>query len=230
MVLKFGYAVDEQLGSLSTTNARIVTPMKVPERITLSVVNSSRFVVMGTKPEILEWIRSYPRTVVDVILYEDQSIAPHIHVPDVVLDLILPSSPEVQARYSWMDYINPLHHPDPTEIPIRLEFRPVQEKVDKTMEPLLRLVVKRESKFCDIVDNLQNRWDKISYPSTWDGVKKVAGLPSAVMHEEEEEAEVQEANATVGVNAKSNVNDDVHLENVVVDDNQQTKAVVREYS
>lgn len=40
----------EQVGNLAVTTGRIITPSHLPETITLSVTNSSSFLILGTKP------------------------------------------------------------------------------------------------------------------------------------------------------------------------------------
>ncbi len=40
----------EQLNNAAVTGGKIITPTKTPEVINLSVVNSSRFSIFGTKP------------------------------------------------------------------------------------------------------------------------------------------------------------------------------------
>lgn len=183
MVFKYGYAIDEQVGNLTMTTGRIITPQKVPDTIVLSMVNSSRFLILGTKPEILEWLRTYSNVRLDVSLFDDPSFAPHVSIPDVVVDL-LPSYDEA-AQAPFLEYINPLHHPDPASEPARLEFRPVNNKIDDHIEPVFRVIVRRGSTFGDIVDNIQAKWDAVIHPSMWDNVKQIASLPSQYFSEDQ---------------------------------------------
>ncbi|CAG8757350.1 4936_t:CDS:2, partial [Funneliformis caledonium] len=173
----------EQVNNTTATGGKIITPAKTPEVISLSVVNSSRFLILGTKPEILEWLREHSHIKLEVHLFDDDKIeASHIHIPDIVTDILptLDLTGNSQQR-SFIDYINPLHHPDPSDEEVRLEFRPQNPKIDDNSEPYIRLVVKRSSSLGEIVDELQLKWDSMVYPSVWDNFKKIT---SSLLNEE----------------------------------------------
>jgi len=125
--------------------------------------------------EILEWLRTHSHIKLEVHLFDDdKNNASNIHIPDVVID-ILPSldfTGHTQHR-SFLDYINPLHHPNPSEEEVRLEFRPLNQKYDDNIEPYFRHVMKRNSSLGEIVDELQRKWDSMVYPSIWDNVKNI---------------------------------------------------------
>uniref|UniRef100_A0A1D1YV26 Anaphase-promoting complex subunit 2 n=1 Tax=Anthurium amnicola TaxID=1678845 RepID=A0A1D1YV26_9ARAE len=177
MSLKYGYVIGEQIGNQAATEGKLITPLKVPEVISLSVVNSSRFMIFGTKPEILEWIRTHSHIKLEVHLFDNENEAPHIQIPDIMVDL-LPSLESNQNK-SLLDYVNPLHHPNPSEEGVRLEFRPQNSKNDDSIEPYFRLSVKRNSSFGEIIDDLQQKWDSIVYPSVWDNLKNITSSLSS---------------------------------------------------
>ena len=104
-------------------------------------------------------------------MFDNENEATHVNIPDVVIDL-LPSIDSHQNR-SFLDYVNPLHRPNPSEEEIRLEFRPQNSKNDDFIEPYFRYIVKRNSSFSEIIDELQRKWDSIVYPSVWDNFKHV---------------------------------------------------------
>ncbi|CAG8534831.1 5528_t:CDS:2 [Racocetra persica] len=139
---------------MSMTAGKIITPTKLPEVIGLSVVNSSRFIILGTKPE-----------------------APHVRVPDIVIDLLPTFNEFGYAKHSsLLDYIIPTHHPNPDEEPVRLEFRPANPKTDENSDPYFRITVKRGSKFSEIFNELKDKWDSVVYPNVWDNLKHLAAL------------------------------------------------------
>ncbi|RIA87604.1 hypothetical protein C1645_827541 [Glomus cerebriforme] len=193
MVLKYGYVIGEQIGSKTATEGKIITPINIPEVVNLSIVNSSIFLVLGTKPEILEWLRTHSHIRLEVHLFDNENEASHIHIPDIVIDL-LPTLDSHQNK-SLLDYVNPLHHPNPSEEEVRLEFRPQNPKNDDNIEPYFRHVVKRNSSFSEIIDDLQQKWDSVVYPSAWDNFKHIASSLS---------------------NNANNENNDTSLDSVVV--------------
>ncbi|CAG8587439.1 8674_t:CDS:2 [Diversispora eburnea] len=164
-----GYLIAEQVVG-NTATEKVITPTKIPEVISLSVVNSSRFLIIGTKPEILEWLHTYSHIKLEVTLFNDENEAPHIHIPDVLIDL-LPTFEK--SGKSLIDYINPIHHPNPENAIVQLEFRPVNHKIDENVEPYFRVIVKRGSTFGEIIDEISAKWDSIDYPSIWDNVKHI---------------------------------------------------------
>ena len=130
--------------------------------------------------EILEWLRTNSQIKLEVHLFDDdKNEAPHIHIPDVVIDLLPALDSSHTQSKSFLDYVNPLHHPNPSEEEVRLEFRPQNPKNDDNVEPYLRHVVKRNSSFGEFVDDLQQKWDSIVYPSAWDNFKHIAGSLSS---------------------------------------------------
>ncbi|CAI2195111.1 7862_t:CDS:2, partial [Funneliformis geosporum] len=174
----------EQLNNTTATGGKIITPAKTPEVISLSVVNSSRFLILGTKPEILEWLREYSHIKLEVHLFDNDKIeASHIHIPDIVIDILpmLDLTGNTQQR-SLLDYVNPLHHPNPSEEEVRLEFRPLNPKIDDNIEPYIRHVVTRSSSLGEFVDELQRKWDSMVYPSVWDNFKKIT---SSLLNEDD---------------------------------------------
>ncbi|CAG8499114.1 10956_t:CDS:2 [Acaulospora colombiana] len=177
MVLKYGYAIGEQVGNMTMTAGRLVTPARMPDVISLSVVNSSTFLVFGTKPEILEWLRTYSHVRLEVTLFDDRSEAPHVSIPDVVVDLLpaLDSSGNPRRR-SLINYLIPTYHPDPSSEEVHLEFRPVNHKIDENIEPYFRIIVERGSTFGEIVDEISTKWDSVTYPSLWDNFKNIASF------------------------------------------------------
>ncbi|CAG8587459.1 210_t:CDS:2, partial [Dentiscutata heterogama] len=187
MVLKYGYAIGEQVGNMTMTSGKIVTPTKLPEVISLSVVNSSRFIILGTKPEILEWLCTYSNIKLEVTLFDDVTEAPHVHVPDVVIDLLPTFNEYGYAKHkSLLDYIIPTHHPNPAEEPVRLEFRPANPKDDENIDPYFRIIVKRGSAFGEIFNEIKDKWDSIVYPNMWDNLKHLATVSRQYLEDDQD--------------------------------------------
>ncbi|KAF0407942.1 hypothetical protein F8M41_008699 [Gigaspora margarita] len=187
MVLKYGYAIGEQLGNMTMTAGKIVTPTNLPQVISLSVVNSSRFIILGTKPEILEWLCTYSNIKLEVTLFDDVTEAPHVHVPDVIIDLLPTFNEYGYAKHtSLLDYIIPTHHPNPAEEAVRLEFRPANPKDDENIDPYFRITVKRGSAFGEIFNEIKDKWDSIVYPNIWDDLKNLATVSRQYLEDDGE--------------------------------------------
>nr|CAG8567018.1 12974_t:CDS:2 [Entrophospora candida] len=167
----------EQVGNLAVTTGRIITPTHLPETITLSVTNSSRFLILGTKPEILEWLKDNSSIKVDVVLYDDAKEAPHIHIPDLIIDLLpyIDTKGHEQHNNNLFNFILPTHHPDLNSDPVRLEIR-AAVNLDET-QPYFRIVLQRNCTLGDILKEAKEKWDNTILPSLWDNVKKVAMSP-----------------------------------------------------
>ncbi|KAG9299394.1 hypothetical protein G9A89_014043 [Geosiphon pyriformis] len=180
MVLKWGFTIDEQINYKGVTTAKLITPPKVPDVITLSLIISDRFMLIGTKPEILEWLHSYPDIILKVRIFDDDNVPPSIHFQNIVIDLLA----DAHMHRHLADIVNPLHHPDAAFENVRLEFRISNPKTDDLLEPLFRLIVTSGSKLSEIVDSIEEEWNKLVYPSIWDEVKEVASLPYKVLRED----------------------------------------------
>ncbi|CAG8571877.1 1790_t:CDS:2 [Racocetra fulgida] len=142
------------------TAGKIITPTKLPEVI-----------------KILEWLRTYSHIKLEVTLFDDVTEAPHVRVPDIVIDLLPTFNEFGYAKHSsLLDYIIPTYHPNPDEEPVRLEFRPANPKDDENSDPYFRITVKRGSKFSEIFDELKDKWDSVVYPNVWDNLKHLAAL------------------------------------------------------
>ncbi|CAG8469383.1 2450_t:CDS:2 [Ambispora leptoticha] len=186
MVFKYGYVVGEHIGSMAITSGMIMQPSHVPDVINLSVTNSSRFLLIGTKSEILEWLKYYSKIIIQTSLFDDPNEAPHIKIPDVVVDLLPCYSSEAHTIHqkSFLETINPLAHPNPATEPVRLEFRAVNTKLDEEIsEPYFRLVVERGKTIGEIYNAIVNAWDQIVYPSMLDNLVKVATVPVQAVKE-----------------------------------------------
>ncbi|CAJ0758213.1 2839_t:CDS:10 [Entrophospora sp. SA101] len=162
----------EQVGNLAVTTGRIITPSHLPETITLSVTNSSRFLILGTKPEILEWLKDNSSIKVDVVLYDDAKEAPHIHIPDLIIDLLpyIDTKGHEQHNNNLFNFILPTHHPDLNSDPVRLEIR-AAVNLDET-QPYFRIALQRNCTLGDILKEAKEKWDNTILPSLWDNVKK----------------------------------------------------------
>ncbi|CAG8585227.1 12814_t:CDS:2, partial [Cetraspora pellucida] len=175
----------EQVGNLTMTAGKIITPTKLPEVISLSVVNSSRFIILGTKPEILEWLCTYSHIKLEVTLFDDVTEAPHVRVPDVIIDLLPTFNEFGYAKHSsLLDYIIPTHHPNPSEEPVRLEFRPADSKTDENIDPYFRITVEKGSTFGEIFNEIKDKWDSVVYPNVWDDLKNLATLSRQYLGED----------------------------------------------
>ncbi|CAG8472286.1 9209_t:CDS:2 [Ambispora gerdemannii] len=177
MVFKYGYVIGEHISSIAITSGMIMQPSHVPDVINLSVTNASRFILIGTKSEILEWLRDHSTVIIQTSLFDNPDEAPHIKIPDAVIDL-LPCYGSEAHQKSFLETINPLAHPDPTTESVRLEFRAINPKLDDEIdEQYFRLVVERGKTIGEIYDETANAWDKVVYPSLLDNLVKIAVAP-----------------------------------------------------
>ncbi|KAG9306468.1 hypothetical protein G9A89_003578 [Geosiphon pyriformis] len=192
MVFKYGFAIGENVGSMSITSARIMTPLHVPNVISLSVTNSTRFLLIGTKPEILEWIYDHPTILIETSLFDNPNEAPHIPLPDIIIDLLPCYDSDAHATHqkSFLQSLNPLSHPDPATEPVRLEFRAVNQTLDEEInEWYFRIVIQKGKNLAEVFQRVSEEWSKVQYPSLWDNIKKVAGVGVQAYNEVEEQVE-----------------------------------------
>ncbi|KAF9408891.1 hypothetical protein BGZ94_002157, partial [Podila epigama] len=146
---------------------RIITPPMLGDKISLSLGHTSTFVFIGTKAEILEWLRTVgPSKTVQTVLFHDR---PHQQSLDIVFDLMPYPNPDL----TWMQYYQSFYKSDPTLEKYRLELRPEQPKIDSEKEPLYRMYAKSGICLGDMADLLEKKWSQPPTKSYLDMVKEV---------------------------------------------------------
>ena len=172
------------------------------EKISLTLGHqTSTFVFIGTKAEILEWFRTIgPTKVVQAVIFHDRP-GPQI---DVVFDLFPYPNPDL----TWAQYYQSFYHTDPTLEKFRLELRPEQPKIDEELEPLYRMYAKSGVRLGDIADALDNKWSQLPTKSYLDMVKEVF-----YEREDQHEHAQQVAAETKRIDEESK---DVELNDIVV--------------
>lgn len=151
----------------------------------------------------MEWLHDHSSIQLETTLFDDPTDAPHIALPDVIIDL-LPcydqSARSQHSQQSIFESLNPLAHPDPTAEPVRLEFRALNSKLDNEITDMyFRLVGKRGSTLGDNYMNIASKWADVVYPSVWDKIKQVAGVPLKLYNEEVAQDQQEEVSAVEDV-------------------------------
>ncbi|KAI8352007.1 hypothetical protein B0O80DRAFT_106992 [Mortierella sp. GBAus27b] len=157
----YGYAMGDLPG-----DKRIVTPPMLGDKISLSLGQTSTFVFLGTKAEILEWFRTVgaTKTIQTVVFYDRPG--PSL---DIVFDLFAVPNPDL----TWTQYYQSFYRSDPTLERYRLEIRPEQPKIDAELEPLCRNYAKSGVCLGDMATELETKWSHPSTKSYWDMAKEL---------------------------------------------------------
>ncbi|KAG0328745.1 hypothetical protein BGZ99_004605 [Dissophora globulifera] len=143
----YGYAMGDLPG-----DRRIVTPPMLGDKISLSLVNTTTFVFIGTRPAIIEWFRTEGRLkAVTAIVF------PNRPPLDLVFDLFPISNPDM----SWGQYFESFYYSDPTLERYRLEIRPEQPKLDGDLQPVSRMYARSGVLLGDIAPELENSWKEL---------------------------------------------------------------------
>ncbi|KAF9362259.1 hypothetical protein BGX34_006524 [Mortierella sp. NVP85] len=163
---KYGYALSDVPG-----DKRIVTPPMLGNKISLSLGHTSTFVFLGTKAEILEWLKTEgsSRTVHVVLFYDrpaDDPLSPKV---DLVFDLLPYPNPDL----TWTQWYQSFYRFDPALETYRLEIRPEQPKYDVEVEPLYRMYAKNGVNLGEMAKALEKKWSHPPAKSYFDMVKEV---------------------------------------------------------
>ncbi|KAK3810048.1 MAG: hypothetical protein J3Q66DRAFT_317097 [Benniella sp.] len=157
----YGYAMGDLPG-----DRRIVTPPMLGDKISLTLGQTSTFVFLGTKAEILEWFRTVgPSKTVQAILFYDRP-GPAL---DLVFDLFVVPNPDL----TWAQYYQSFYRSDPTLERYRLEIRPEQPKIDAELEPLYRTYAKSGVCLGDMATELDTKWSQPAAKSYWEMAKEM---------------------------------------------------------
>lgn len=136
------------------------------DKISLSLGQTSTFVFLGTKAEILEWFRTVgPTKIVQAVLFYDRPGPPL----EILFDLFAVPNPDL----SWAQYYQSFYRSDPTLERYRLEIRPEQPKIDAELEPLCRTYAKSGVCLGDMATELDSKWSHPSTKSYWDMAKEM---------------------------------------------------------
>ncbi|GJJ67733.1 hypothetical protein EMPS_00079 [Entomortierella parvispora] len=173
----YGYAMSGLPG-----DNRIITPPMLGNKISLSLGQTSTFVFIGTKAEILEWFRTVgPTKVVQAVIFHDR--------PGSELDIVFDLLPYPNPDLTWMQYYQSFYRSDPTLEKYRLELRPEQPKIDAEIEPLYRMYAKSGVCLGDMADALDNKWSQTP-------VKSYLDMAKEMFYEREDQHESAQAEAT----------------------------------
>lgn len=152
-------------------------------KISLSLGQTSTFVFIGTKAEILEWFRTVgPTKIVQAVIFHDR--------PGSELDIVFDLLPYPNPDLTWMQYYQSFYQSDPTLEKYRLELRPEQPKIDAEIEPLYRMYAKSGVCLGDIADALDKKWSQMPTKSYLDMAKEM-------FYEREDQHESAQAEATL---------------------------------
>lgn len=140
-------------------------------KISLSLGHTSTFVFLGTKAEILEWLRTAgsTRTVHAVLFYDRPENDPLNPKVDLVFDLMPYPNPEL----TWTQWYQSFYRSDPNLETYRLEIRPEQPKLDAELEPLYRTYAKNGINLGEMAKALDKKWSQPPTKNYLDLVKEV---------------------------------------------------------
>lgn len=159
MPLRYGYEME---GQTPGHPARLVIPPLLNKTITLNPTTATnKWIFIGTRLEIIEWMRSNAQLVLENSQWSDSTRPSLFHTQqEIVIDLLQYADPE-QSTY---DYVKTYFVADHTTERVRVEFRPKIEKHDYNTFTLCRVIVNSGITIGDIVDELESRWSK---PAPW---------------------------------------------------------------
>ncbi|KAL1922526.1 uncharacterized protein VTP21DRAFT_10065 [Calcarisporiella thermophila] len=148
----YGYEIDSAPGQ----PGRIVTPPMLSSKISLgSSQNTNKFSFVGTRPEILEWMRHHGNIVLENAVFTGQSRPSSFHIHnEIVIDLLSYADPEAR----WIDTVWAYFAPDKRTEKVRVELRARVEKVDESITTLRRVIVNSGIAIGDLVDDLERQW------------------------------------------------------------------------
>ncbi|KAF9963426.1 hypothetical protein BGZ65_003491 [Modicella reniformis] len=192
----YGYAMGDLPGE-----KRLVTPPMLGDKISLSLGQTSTFVFLGTKAEILEWFRTVGQSkIVQAVLFYDRPGPPL----DIIFDLFAVPNPDL----TWTQYYQSFYRSDPTLERYRLEIRPEQPKIDAELEPLYRMYVKSGVCLGDMANQLEKKWSQPPAKSYLDMAKEV--------FHEREDAHKHAQEAASETKREDEQRRDVELQDIVV--------------
>ncbi|CAM0135927.1 hypothetical protein VKS41_001632 [Umbelopsis sp. WA50703] len=152
MSLVYGYEIDsDTAGGVG----RIIVPPLLKDKITVSTSsNSNKWIFIGTRVEILHWIRSHSNVAVENTIFSggDQ---PSFHTHnEVVVDLLNYNDPE----QSYFQYVRSYMKTDYNVDKVKVEIRPKVDSKDQNIMTTCRIIVNSGVTFGSIVDELEERW------------------------------------------------------------------------
>ncbi|ORX59020.1 hypothetical protein DM01DRAFT_1333610 [Hesseltinella vesiculosa] len=148
MPFSYGYEMDTGTGV-----GHLVVPPLLSTKLTIaSGNNTSKWVFVGTRKEILDWMREHSQVELENGLFKPTSF--HTHT-ELVIDLQY----YIDSEQSYMNYAKSFFVSDYDVERVRVEIRPRIESKDRITECLCRTVIKSGTKLGDIVDDLEAEWN-----------------------------------------------------------------------
>ncbi|RUS16674.1 hypothetical protein BC938DRAFT_476503, partial [Jimgerdemannia flammicorona] len=137
-------------------STRVVSPPLLSKKITVSAAsNTAKWIFVGTRPEIISWMREHPHIVIENTIFADRPTSYHTHT-ELVVDLLAFQDPE-QTTY---DYVKSYFVTDSKHEKVKVEIRPKVDKVDYNVFTLCRIILSTGICFGEIVDDLERQWAK----------------------------------------------------------------------
>lgn len=162
----YGYEIDDGPGATATR--RLVKPPMLSNQIAVSTTsNSSRFIFVGTRAEILEWFRQHPTIILENSTWgsngENTPTSFHTHT-ELVIDLLEYQDPET-TTFQWIkSYFTSQEERRKVE-KVRVEIRPRVEKIDYDVFTICRVIVSNGVSLGEIVEDLERQWEKYDSPT-----------------------------------------------------------------
>ncbi|KAG2190270.1 hypothetical protein INT46_005599 [Mucor plumbeus] len=150
MPITFGYEID-----IDGNGARVVSPPLLSQKITVSSTeNTNRWVFYGTRPEILEWIKSHSDIQLENSLFSTgRPISFNTHT-EIVIDLMSYNDPQ----QSMLDYMKSFVTTDFEHEKVKVEIRPRVESKDQMISTLSRVIVASGVHLGDVLAELNQEW------------------------------------------------------------------------
>ncbi|KAI8068277.1 hypothetical protein BC940DRAFT_299597 [Gongronella butleri] len=149
MTLTYGYEMETGSGV-----GHLVVPPLLSQKLTIaSGNNTSKWVFLGTRNEIIDWIKAHGEIVLENGLFKPTSF--HTHT-ELVIDLqYFPD-----AEQSYYNYAKSFFVSDYNVERVRVEIRPRIESKDKMIECLCRTVIRSGTRFAEIAEDLLAEWSE----------------------------------------------------------------------
>jgi hypothetical protein len=126
------------------------------DKITVSTSsNSNKWVFIGTRVEILHWIRQHSSLVLENTIFSNGD-RPSFHTHnEVVIDLLNFNDPE----QSFFQYVRSYVKTDNNHDRVKVEFRPKVDSKDQNIMTMCRIIVNSGVSLGSIVDQLEEKWN-----------------------------------------------------------------------
>jgi hypothetical protein len=125
------------------------------DKITVSTSsNSNKWVFIGTRVEILHWIRQHSNLVLENTIFSNGD-HPSFHTHnEVVIDLLNFNDPD----QSFFQYVRSYVKTDNNQDKVKVEIRPQVDSKDHNIMTMCRIIVNSGATLGSIVDQLEEKW------------------------------------------------------------------------